>query len=102
MTKARKIFEDTYCECRRHIKVWGYDGVGFNRMATEETVCTRTINEIQKHIDREYKDLQRDAQFMDAERVQFLQNALNMTQMTLNNVRESERKFKEWLKTDIH
>lgn len=52
-TKAEKIFRDTYYMCRKHLESWEYDGIGFNGMATEECVYTRTKNEIKKLIKSE-------------------------------------------------
>lgn len=30
MTKAERLFNKNYYECKKHIKVWGFEGVGFN------------------------------------------------------------------------
>lgn len=46
--KAKRIMIDTYNVCKHHIKVFGYDGVGFNRMgfATYDIIYKRTMNEM--------------------------------------------------------
>lgn len=46
--KAKRIMIDTYNVCKHHIKSFGYDGVGFNRMgfATYDIIYKRTMNEM--------------------------------------------------------
>ena len=97
MTKAERIFRDTYTECRKYAKTWGFrynpDGrpVGFNGLITEEVVYVRTLNSVQKFIDRERKKLARDEELdvLDADRLNLLKYALDMVQVTLDNSRES-------------
>lgn len=106
MTKAEKIFKDTYTECRKNAKSWGFrynpDGrpVGFNSLVTEEVVYTRTLNDVQKFIDRERKDLARDEKLnvLDADRLNLLKYALDMVQVTLDNNRKSNEDFERMLK----
>lgn len=60
MTKAERIFNDTYTEARVHIKNWGYkEGESFNRLvcSDDESVCKRTINSIMKLVESEKKSL---------------------------------------------
>lgn len=57
MTKAERIFKDTRYACKKHIESFGFDNTGFNSMATEELIYTRTVNEIKKMIERSYKDI---------------------------------------------
>ena len=91
--KARKIFEDTYMECRLHVKNWGElrqpDGraVGFNSLITNEVTCKRTWNAIQALIDRESNnlDLEERLDVLRPERLKVLRFALEMVQETLNN-----------------
>lgn len=90
MTKAERIFKETYSECRTHIKIFGYEeNSGFNRMAYKdnETFPKRTANAVQKLIDNEKKRLEL-AKKIDAlpfDRITFMEQALNMVQVTLNN-----------------
>lgn len=88
MKKAEKIFKDTKRACKQHIKDWGYEeNVGFNRMTTEELVYTRTVNEIKKFIEREYKDIIIDFKLeiiTEAEAKQELQ-VMKMVEATLKN-----------------
>ena len=47
MTKAERIFEETFKACRKHIKTWGYDErIGFNSLCTEEVVYPRTVSAV--------------------------------------------------------
>ena len=55
-TKAERIYKDTYYACKRHIETWGFDGAGFNRMATDEAVYQRTVNEIKRLIKADVTD----------------------------------------------
>lgn len=89
MTKAEKIFKDTYSECRIHIRHWGVElnsdgsSIGFNFLSTEEVVCNRTCNDVQKFITKESKTLELDEKLgFD---VSFQKAALGMVQATLNN-----------------
>ena len=90
MTKAERIFNDTYRECRNHIKKYGYeDNSGFNSMfyRDNEVFYRRTASAVQKIIDGERKQLDIDRKIgaLSEERIKFLENALNMVQVTLNN-----------------
>lgn len=93
MTKAERIFKDTYTECRIHAKAWGKqynpDGsaVGFSGLITEEVTCKRTWNAIQKRIESEKKVLEFDKKYgiLDKERLDLLEYAIEMVQSTLNN-----------------
>lgn len=106
MKKAEKIFKDTYTECRLHVKAWGLEynpngkAVGFTGVITEEPVCNRTLNEIQKYIDSEnYKlDCYDRMGVGDKEKHDFWRDALKMVQSTVDNSRDSIRKFNEMLK----
>lgn len=92
MTKAERIFKDTYAECRRHAKRWGIDrnpdgtAIGFCRLATEEVTCIRTWNEIQRLIDKEHSMIELDKELLGIdERTELCEYALEMVQSTLNN-----------------
>ena len=106
MTKAERIFRDTYAECRKNARSWGFrynpDGrpVGFNGLITEEVVYVRTLNSVQKFIDRESKNLDRYEKLnvLDADRLNFLRYALGMVQTTLDNNRKSNEDFERMLR----
>lgn len=106
MTKAEKIFKDTFYACMNHIKTWGYDvdkngkAIGFNRLNTEEVTCTRTFNAVQKFINNRRKDseIAKRLGIADPEWDELVGQALNMTQSTLDNAIETERKFQEMLR----
>ena len=90
MTKAERIFKETYSECRTHIKIWGYkENSGFNRMAYKdnETFSKRTANAVQKLIDNERKrlELAKEIDALPIDRIAFMEQALKMVQVTLNN-----------------
>ena len=101
MTKAERIFRDTYTECRKYAKTWGFRynpdarPVGFNGLITEEVVYVRTLNSVQKFIDRERKNLARDEELdvLDADRLNLLKYALDMVQVTLDNSRKNLADF---------
>lgn len=108
MTKAEKIFKDTYTECRLHAKAWGFErqadgrAIGFNRLATEEATCRRTFNAIQKLIDKEAKNIELNKRLLGEDdytaRCEF---ALEMVQETLNNAIRNEEEFQKWLKEPL-
>ena len=90
MKKAERIFGETYTECRCHIKQYGYtENSGFTSLFCKENeyVCKRTCNAIQKLIDSERHKVATDLELgvIAEERFEFLNNALNMVQKTLEN-----------------
>ena len=87
MTKAEKIFKDTRYACKRHIETWGFDNVGFNRMATEEAIFTRTANEIKRLIKREYENILVDLDFeiITEEEAKREAQITKMVELTLEN-----------------
>lgn len=92
MTKAEKIFKDTYYSCKQYVKSWGVDEAaksGFARLSTEELTSTRTWNEIQRYIDREKRDikLDLDLNILTVNEATILEAAINMVQATLDNTR---------------
>ena len=94
MTKAERIFRNTYAECRIHIKNWGYEeNTGFTRLSLDdnETVCTRTFNEIAKYITAERKRIEISVKYnvIDSEKANAYNQALNMVQATLDNTIKS-------------
>ena len=94
MTKAERIFRNTYADCKIHIENWGYEeNVGFNQLSQNdnETVCTRTFNEIAKYIIGERKRIELSVKYnvIDSEKANTYNHALDMVQATLNNAIKS-------------
>lgn len=91
-TKAERIFRSTYAQSRNHIRTWGYtENSAWSRMDTreDETLAMRTVNDIQRLIDREVKKLDffvRQGMPMDDD--ELCRQALEMVQNTLDNERE--------------
>lgn len=89
MTKSEKIFKDTYTECRAYIRNWGVElnpdgsSIGFNFLITEEVVCNRTCNDVQKLLDKELRIVAIEEKYGFDRSTQ--KSALNMVQATLNN-----------------
>ena len=84
MKKAERIYTDTYFDCKYQIRTFGYEeNVGFNSLSynDNETVSTRTLNEIQKYIDSGRKKLEID--------IKLNKEVLDMVQVTLDNTRKS-------------
>lgn len=101
MTKAERIFNDSYFEAKRHIRTWGVkynpNGkiVGFNRLATNDNdfMCTRTLNAITKLLTQKRKQLQMQREF-NIEVDNNNELALDMIEVTIDH----ERKLLEDLK----
>lgn len=96
MTKAERIFTDTYTACRVHIKKWGFEeNTGFTALSYKdnESVCERTFNAIAKLIATERKTIAIAEKhgFWTAEKVVFYRQALDMTEKTLENTIKSHR-----------
>ena len=93
MTKAERIFTDTYTACRVHVKAWGFernaDGrpIGFNSLETEEVTTRRTWNAIEKLIKAEGKNIERSEKYgvIDTAKAEMKKFALDMVQVTLEN-----------------
>lgn len=106
MTKAEKIFKDTYYECRKHIRDWGIernpDGrpVAYGSLITELVVSIRTCNAVQKFIDAESRRLDLNDKYGvgTEESQRFQRLALEMTQATLDNQIKKIRDFEAELK----
>lgn len=97
MTKAEKIFADTYSECRMHCRHFGYQNHGYNNLITEKAYCTRTLNDIQKLIDKEAKQITLDVRLGIIPKNDYRVGAIKMVQDTLNNARQIEQRFKDLL-----
>ena len=93
MTKAERIFRDTYLDCIVHVKRWGFetnpDGrpVGFTGLSTEETTSRRTWNAISKYIEEEKEiiDMMVKYNVISADEAKIKRFALDMVQVTLEN-----------------
>lgn len=99
MTKAERLFDKNYRLCRKHIKAWGFEGIGFSGIECEdnETVSIRTCNDIQKLIDKERKSIERKIK-LGIEGIELQQNAIEMLQLTLDNQRKHDKEFKDMMK----
>lgn len=104
MTKAERIFRSTYYASLHHIEAWGYtENSAWSRLDTEEAVAMRTVNAIQKLIDRQARTLD-DFEKLEIrtpeENIPWRQ-ALEMTQNTLNNTRDDIKAFNDYCKGRI-
>lgn len=97
MTKAERIFIDTRLDCKKHIECWGVklndDGtpIGFNSVSSNdnETVCTRTLNAMEKIASRYRRGRENSLRFgiIDPEKYNFDMAVLNMVETTIQNTR---------------
>lgn len=87
MTKAERIFKDTFYSCKNHIKAWGYEGYGFTGMNTNELVYARTANEIKKLIVKKDKEIKMAYKLnvITLEEAKEDLNALEMVKISLEN-----------------
>lgn len=93
MTKAERIFNDTYTACRVHVKAWGMErnsdgrAIGFTSLETEEVTCRRTWNAIEKLIAGESKNIELSVKYgvIAEEKAEMKRFALEMVQVTLEN-----------------
>ena len=103
MTKAERIYNATRYECKKHIDDWGYqtnpDGssIGYGSVISkdDESICTRTLNEIEKILS---KKRSLEANFLkmgihNAERFEKETQILNMIETTIHNNREALKAF---------
>lgn len=93
MTKAEKIFNATYHDCKEHIEAFGTGGkgAGFNRLATEEVICTRTINALMKLLGAKRRDLQmaKELEAIPLEKINKKLRILDMVEATIENNKKS-------------
>lgn len=99
MTKAERIFKNTYAMCKEGLKTWGFRnnpdgrpiGYSFVDCKDDESVSTRTCNDIQKFIDAEHTTLKMMNKYhtVDDDTLMRWKYALQMTQVTLDNTRKS-------------
>ena len=100
-TKAQRIFRVLYYDCKKHVQTWGYDEpTGFNRLPCrdDETVCTRTVNAVQKLWDAERNRIDNYVKFeiIDDAEYQLRLNALDMAYNTIQNQRQIIDRDKEY------
>lgn len=100
-TKAQRIFRVLYYDCKKHAQTWGYDEpTGFNRLPCrdDETVCTRTVNAVQKLWDTERNRIDNYVKFeiIDDAEYQLRLNALDMAYNTIQNQRQIIDRDKEY------
>lgn len=89
MTKAERIFRDSYAEARVHIKNWGYEeNTCINHLSCrdDEIVCTRTINAIKKLIEAEKRNIQLSYKYgvIAMEQANVKAQALRMVELTID------------------
>lgn len=96
-TKAERIYNATRWMCKDHLKTWGFErnpngeAVGFTFVATEESISTRTLNAIEKELE---KDRKRDRlnvsyEIITEEELQTREQIREMVQTTINNTRKA-------------
>ena len=97
MTKAARIFEETRFECKMLMDRHGFErnpngeAVGYNTLCTEEAFCVRTINAVQKELERRMKfnDLNKHLGIVNEEQYTDEAHVLEMVQATINNARRA-------------
>ena len=96
-TKAQRIFHSTRYDCKEHIKHWGFEGIGFNRLSyrDDESISTRTLNAVEKELERAEKNLRIDRELgvRSEEQNSLEEQILKMVRVTLENNRRS---YEEW------
>ena len=101
-TKAQKIFEDTKFACREHIEAWGIEegNGGYHRLATELYLCTRTLNAVQRELDKWESDLVKWEKLglRSNEETTRDKAVADMIQKTINNHRKHNEEMEEEIK----
>lgn len=107
MTKAQRIFQNTWTECRIHIKEWGMEynpdgtAIGFNNLITEDPTSTRTFNAIEKEIEKAEHLMAVDHDLGIADDwTKLCEDALKMVRSTLKNARALDAQFKAQLRAE--
>ena len=98
MTKAERIYKATRYECKRSWETFGYSeckngkAVGFNMVHHEddESICTRTLNEVATFLRSAYKMLEMDKMLKIVNKDQYMKELqiLKMVESTIENSRE--------------
>lgn len=97
MTKAERLFKKNYFACKRHIEFWGFKGIGFGTLECDENdlLPTRTLNDIQKQIDKQRKHLEMCRKLnVGIDEIELKEQALEMVQITLDNQRRVNEEWK--------
>lgn len=97
MTKAERIYKSTRFECKHHISVFGLDfnpngkAVGFNNLITEEAISVRTINAVEKELEKDKKDtaIAYKLEVITQEQLNERAKTWLMIESTIANARES-------------
>jgi hypothetical protein len=102
-TKAERIYQATRYECKKHIEDWGYqtnpDGssIGYGSVICkdDESICTRTLNDIEKILTNKRKGEEQSFRlgFHDAARHEKETQILNMIETTIRNNRAALKAF---------
>jgi hypothetical protein len=97
MTKAERIYRESFMEAMIHIKEWGYEEKSsFNRLSygDDESICVRTINAIKKVIATERKTLEISYELgtITPEKKNLISHAIDMVELTAN---KEMRRLKE-------
>lgn len=102
ITKAEKIFKDTKYKYRKQIEEWGIEeeNVGYNRLETELCLCTRTLNAVQRELDKWESDLVKweKSGFRSNEETTRDKAVADMIQKTINNHRKHNEEMEEEIK----
>lgn len=102
ITKAEKIFKDTKYKYRKQIEEWGIEegNGGYNRLETELCLCTRTLNAVQRELDKWESDLVKweKSGFRSNEETTRDKAVADMIQKTINNHRKHNYEMEEELK----
>lgn len=88
MTKAERIYNATYNECKIHLVYFGKH-TGLDKLMTNEAVSTRTLNDVKRIIDREYERMERRKCMGQGNRevIESMLEVIGMVQSTLDNHR---------------
>ena len=94
-TKAERVFSEIRFQCWKHIETWGYEvnpsgkAVGFNRVHSDEEVCTRTLNALEKLSQQQRNFWQRCLKTGVIDKAKYAEEikVLNMVDSTIENTR---------------
>ena len=91
MTKAERIFKETRYQCMVSINNWGYDEVGFNNVCTDESISTRTLNDMEKIYERTVKRVKDSYRLgvIDKEKATAEAQILRKVRLTMDNARQA-------------
>lgn len=106
MTKAERLFKKNYYACMNHIMNFGYtEGVGFNTLECDDDdlLPTRTLNDVQKQIDRQRRQIEtwKRLHIREDDNYDLEEQTLAMLQITLDNQRKVNAKWDDFMKSDV-